>query len=126
MIREHTIFTNADNSGAKLIKCVKIIKDKKGKTNLANFVKVSLKEYTNKIKLKKRFIYNGMPSLIKDLVVRKDGLVVKAGRNRALLFSDSFKFLGTRCKGLVLKELKKNGFLFKSAPKIVKYHNIHI
>jgi ribosomal protein L14 len=126
MIRECTIFTNADNSGAKLLKCIKVTKDKKGKTNLGNFVKVSLKEYTNKIKLKKRFIYNAMPSLIKDLVTRKDGLIVKGGRSRALLFNDSFKFLGTRCKGLVLKELKKNTFLFKSAPKVVKYHNIHI
>jgi len=107
MVRERTVFTNADNSGAKLLKCVKVVKDKKGKTNLGNFIKVSLKDYTNKKKLKKRFIYNAMPSLIKDLVVRKDGLIVKGGRSRALLFSDSYKFLGTRCKGLVLKELKK-------------------
>jgi len=52
MVRERTVFTNADNSGAKLLKCVKVVKDKKGKTNLGNFIKVSLKDYTNKKKIK--------------------------------------------------------------------------
>ena len=126
MITESTRFINADNSGARIIKCLKVVKDKKGKTNIGNFIKVSLKKYVNKKKLKKRAIYNGMPTLIKNSISRKDGLIIKGGSNKALLFNDSFKFLGTRCKGLVLKELRSNTLLFKVAPKVVKYHNIII
>ena len=122
MISENTIFINADNSGARLIKCLKVIKDKKGKTNLGNFVKVSLKKYVNKKKLKKRSIYNGMPCFIRNACTRKDGLIVKGGSNKCLLFTEAYKFLGTRSKGLILKDIRSNSLLFKVAAKIVKYH----
>jgi ribosomal protein L14 len=126
MVLEGTIFHNADNSGSKMVKCVKIIKDKKGKTNIGNFVKISLKKYTDKKKLKKRGVYNGMPCLIKGGVIRKDGLIVKGGSNKCLLFNDSFKFLGSRSKGLIFKELRNNSLLFKVASKVVKYHTNQI
>jgi len=122
MIVESMLFTNADNSGSRLIKCVKIVKDKKGKTNLGNFVKVSLKKYVDKKKLKKRTIYNGMPCFIRDKIYRSDGLIISGGNNKCLLFTESFKFLGTRGKGLMFKELKNNSLLFKVATKIIKYH----
>lgn len=123
MILESMVFVNADNSGSRLIKCLKIIKDKKGKSNLGAFVKVSLKKYTDKKKLKKRYIYNGMPCFLKAKIVRKDGLVVQGGVNKCLLFSDSYKFLGTRSKGIIFKEIRSNVMLFKVAPKVVKYHS---
>jgi len=126
MILEGTLFNNADNSGSRVVKCIKIIKDKKGKTNLGNFVKVSLKKYVDKKKLKKRNIYNGMPCLLKGNIVRKDGSVIKGGKNKCLLFNDSYKFLGTRSKGLMFKELKNNPLLFKVAVKVVKYHTNQI
>jgi len=124
MIIEGMRFINADNSGAKIIKCLKVVRDKKGKTNLGNFIRVSLKRSVYKKKLKKRGIFNSMPNFVKAKITRKDGTVISGGSNKALLFSDSYKFLGTRCKGLVLKELRRNTLLFKIAPKAVKYHNI--
>jgi ribosomal protein L14 len=125
MISEGTLFINADNSGAKTIKCVKVTKYK-GKTNLGSFVKASLKKYTDKKKLKKRGIYNGMPCLLKNKKTRRDGLIVQGGTNKCLLFNESYKFLGTRSKGLMLKELRLNPVLFKAASKIIKYHTNQI
>jgi ribosomal protein L14 len=122
MITESMVFINADNSGSRLIKCVKIIKDKKGKTRLGNFIKVSLKKYVDKKKLKKRTIYNGMPCFIKSGIKRADGVFISGGSNKCLLFTDSFKFLGTRGKGLMFRELKNNSLLFKVATKVIKYH----
>jgi len=126
MVLEGTLFINADNSGARLIKCVKVVKDKKGKTNVGSFVKVSLKKYVDKKKLKKRNIYNGMPCLVRNKLTRKDGLIVSSGSNKCLLFNESYKFLGTRSKGLMLKELRLNPMLFKVAAKVIKYHTNQI
>jgi len=67
-----------------------------------------------------------MPTIIKNHIFRKDGLIFKGGSNRSLLFNESYKFLGTRCKGLVLRELRKNALLYKYALKIVKYHTLQI
>jgi ribosomal protein L14 len=126
MISEGTFFINADNSGAKIIKCVKINKSSRKRKVLSSFVKLSLRKFVNKIKLKKHTVYNGMPTIIKNHIFRKDGLIFKGGSNRSLLFNESYKFLGTRCKGLVLRELRKNALLYKYALKIVKYHTLQI
>jgi ribosomal protein L14 len=126
MIIEGTYFIHADNSGAKLVKCVKINKSFRKRKLLSSFIKVSLKNYVNKKKLQKHTVYNGMPTLIRNTVYRKDGSTIKSGSNRSLLFSESYKFLGTRCKGLVFRELRKNSMLFKNALKVVKYHTIQI
>jgi len=126
MITESTVFINADNSGARLIKCLKVVKDKKGKTNLGSFVKVSIKKSVDKKKLKKRQIYNGMPCFIRNRCSRKDGLIITGGSNKCLLFTESYKFLGTRSKGLILKEIRTNTLLFKVATKVVKYHTNQI
>jgi len=126
MINEGTFFINADNSGAKIIKCVKINKSSRKRKELSSFVKLSLRKFVNKNKLKKHTVYNGMPTIIKNFIFRKDGLIFKGGSNRCLLFNESYKFLGTRCKGLVLKELRKNALLYKHALKIVKYRTLQI
>jgi len=126
MISEGTFFINADNSGAKITKCVKINKSSRKRKELSSFVKLSLRKFVNKIKLKKHTVYNGMPTIIRNPIFRKDGLIFKGGSNRSLLFNESYKFLGTRCKGLVLRELRKNALLYKNALKIVKYHTLQI
>jgi large subunit ribosomal protein L14 len=126
MLKESMIFFSADNSGAKKIKCIKINKSKKGECKIGGFIKVSLKKYKNKDKLKKRSIYNGLPTLIKSKVIREDGSYIRFSKNRCLLFSESFKFLGTRLKGFILKELSFNPVAIKNAPKIVTYFDIMI
>jgi len=71
-------------------------------------------------------IYNGIATTIKARIYRKDGTNIRCGKNKSLLFTESYKFLGTRLKGLILKELRNNEILLKNAPKIIKYQNIHI
>jgi len=44
MIIESMKFINADNSGSKLLKCVKVLKSKNGRVNINNFIKVVLKK----------------------------------------------------------------------------------
>jgi len=126
MIIETMKFLSADNSGSKLLKCIKVQKSRTGTTSINNFVKVVLKAFTDRKKLKKRLIYNGIATVVKSYIYRKDGVTIRCGQNKSLLFTDSYKFLGTRSKGLILKELRNNEILIKNAPKIVKYHNIQI
>lgn len=123
MISEGTYFINADNSGAKVLKCVKINKSSRKRKEISSFIKVSLRYFSNKKKLKKHVVYNGMPTMLKSMIFRKDGVVLKGGSNKTLLFNEGYKFLGTRCKSLVFKELRKNALLYKNALKIVKYHS---
>ena len=124
MLNESMVFFSADNSGAKKIKCIKINKSKNGSAMFGGFIKVSLKKYKNKDKLKKRAIYNGLPTLVKSKIARQDGSYISFSKNRCLLFSESYKFLGTRLKGFILKELSDNQIAVKNAPKIVTYFDV--
>jgi len=124
MLMESMVFVSADNSGAKLLNCIKINNAKRSRGRLGIFVKVSLKKTKNKKKFKKRSIYNGIPVFIKNSIYRKDGCYIKGSSNKCLLFSDSFKFLATRSKGLIFKEIRNTVLIQKNTPKIVKYQNV--
>jgi large subunit ribosomal protein L14 len=127
MVHESMLFKSADNSGAKIIKCVKILGSSYiNKTLIGIFIKVVLKKLDLKKKLKKRKFYLGMPIVSKHYTKRLDGLKIACNKNKLLLFSDMFKFQGTRIYGYVLKELQHNLNLKLKSPKIIKYHNIQL
>ena len=119
----------SDNSGAKIAKCIKIIKKKKY-ISIGNIILVCLKKFFNRKKVKKRIIYIGLIVSIKYWVFRLDGTFIKFFSNNILLFNKQFKFIGTRIYGLIFKEVKINNLKEKKYKnyfhKIITYSSFMI
>ena len=71
-------------------------------------------------------MYLGLPIVTKSKVKRFDGLYVGSQTSRVLIFSDAYKFQGTRIYGYIFKELQLNLLLKLKVPKIIKYNNIQL
>jgi large subunit ribosomal protein L14 len=128
MIYSESKLAVADNSGAKYIKCIRILSPKNydvgtiGSILLARVVK---KNHSKKIK--KKVLYYGLIIMIKQQVSRYDGTTIKFSDNRVLLFSTAYKFLGSRVYGPLMKEIRlhlhKNKKEKQKYLKILSYSN---
>jgi large subunit ribosomal protein L14 len=112
-----------DNSGAKWAKCIYIkTKGKYLSATIGMLILITLKKFSNRKKVNKRFIYLGLIVGVSYWVSRMDGTFVKFFSNRLLLFNKQIKFLGSRIYGVVLKEIKVKSFGEKKNQKY--FHKI--
>jgi len=105
MISKGSTLKVMDNSGAKWSKCIKVVgKSLTGYTG--SLVLVTLSNFINRKKVKKRTIYLGLIVGVKSWVNRVDGSFFKFFSNKVLLFNRQYKYLGTRVYGAISKEVK--------------------
>ena len=107
MVFRGTYLTVADNSGAKIAKCLQVMQvGNKQIASAGNLILVSLKKIKIRKKVAKRLMYVGLVVGVKQWLKRNDGTLLRFFLNRMLLFNKQFKFLGTRIYGLIIKETK--------------------
>jgi large subunit ribosomal protein L14 len=105
MIYSETILNVADNSGAKTVKCLMVIKKPIG--FLGDVIKLTLRKFTASKKLIKGKKYFGLLISVNKSKRRINGYRLKFSQNRVLIFSENDKFTGTRVYGPSIRELKK-------------------
>ena len=127
MIKISTKLIVVDNSGAKLAKCIKLMGKQKIST-VGNLILVTLFKFTCSKKVKKRTIYLGLIVGISYWTTRIDGSYIKFFSNRLLVFNKSYKFLGTRVYGVILKEIRlksiKDKNYRKFFQKLISYSSL--
>lgn len=117
MLIKESVLKIIDNIGAKNAKCILILGSFKY-AKVGDLIMIVLRNYFNiKNKIKKKSIYLGIITNTKYWLKRLDGDKCKFNYNGILVFNFQLKFLGTRIKGLLSKELKKkfhryNGYRF--------------
>lgn len=94
----------ADNSGAKIAKCINV-RIRKAAT-LGDLIRVTVYKLNSKKKLQKKKLYNGIIISVKNKTRRFDDSFVQFSQNRVLLLSDMKKFLGSRIYGPICKEIR--------------------
>jgi len=104
MIHSETKLLVADNSGARLVKCIRILNKHVGL--LGDLIKVTLRRFSKLKKLIKGKKYTALLLNIKKPKYRKNGYRLSFSKNRILLFAENDKFLGTRVYGPSIRELK--------------------
>ena len=115
MIQQQTILKVIDNSGAKNVKCIKVLGGFKKKFSfLGEVVIVSVKNLRNKAKntskVKKGEIYKALIVRTKKKIVNKDGSSFFFSDNSVSLLNKQGKPLATRILGPVPKKFKKGKF----------------
>ena len=115
MIQHQTILKVADNSGAKTVKCIKVLGGfKKRYARLGDIVVVSVQQLRNKSKKTSKVLKGGV---FRALVVRtktqykkKDGSSFALNENSVTLINKQGNPIGTRILGPIPKILKKKKF----------------
>ena len=115
MIQQQTILKVSDNSGAKFVKCIKVLGGFKRKFAFTgDVIVVSVLKLRNKSKhnskVKKGEVYKALIIKTKAKQTRKDGSVLFFDNNSISLMNTQGKPLATRIIGPVPKKLKKGKY----------------
>ena len=116
MIQQQTNLKIADNSGAKIVKCIKVLGGFKRKiAYLGDVIVVSVQQLRNKSKItskvKKGDIYNALIIRTKKNQRKKDGSTIVFKENSVSLINKQGNPIATRIMGPIPKELKKTKFI---------------
>jgi len=121
MIQQESIIKVADNSGAKTVKCIKVLGGYKKKTaKLGDLIITSIQELRNKSKItskvKKGEIYKAFIIRTKKPFKKKDGSYISSMKttrhhNAVILINKKGNPIGTRITEPVPYKLKKKQFL---------------
>jgi large subunit ribosomal protein L14 len=116
MIQIQTLLKVADNSGGKLVRCLKILK-KGAKTRygkIGDVIVVSVQQIRSKNKLtskvKKGDVLHGVVVKTNSVLRRSVGLTISYSSNSVVLLNKQLKPLATRVLGVIPKELRNNKF----------------
>ena len=122
MIQAETKLTAADNSGAKILYCIKILGGSKRRyASVGDIIVVSVKEAIPNAKVKKGEILKAVVVRTKKEIRRPDGSYIRFDENSAVLINASREPIGTRIFGPVARELRAKRFMkiISLAPEVL-------
>lgn len=116
MIQEESKLKVADNSGAKIIQCIRVLGGyKKRYTRIGEIFTASVKEAVPHTAIKKGDVVRAILVRTKKEIRRKDGTYLRFGENACVIIDKEKKEpKGTRIFGPIAREVRRKGF-FKIA-----------
>ena len=112
MIQTESQLLVADNSGAKLIQCIKVIGGSKRRyARIGDIIIVSIKDAMPRSKVKKGEVQRAIIVRTKKPLIRGDGTSIKFDSNSAVLLDKQNEPIGTRIFGPVTRELRKKNMM---------------
>ena len=110
MIQVQTELQVADNTGARIVECIKVLGGSKRRyASIGDIIVVAVKEAIPDGKVKKGTVHKAIVVRTKYSVSRNDGSKVKFDNNAAVLVDDGGEPIGTRIFGPVTRELRAKG-----------------
>jgi large subunit ribosomal protein L14 len=122
MIQVQTKLNVADNSGAKVIQCIKVLGGSWRKYGyVGDVIVASVKDAMPGGNIKKGAVVMAIIVRSKKEKRRDDGTYIKFDDNAAVVINKSLEPLGTRVFGPVARELRQKGFLkiISLAPEVL-------
>ena len=112
MIQAHSYLDVADNSGAKLVQCIKVLGGSRRRyAGLGDIIVVSIKEALPNSKVKKGTTARAVVVRTKREHRRPDGSYIKFDTNSAVMLTPQKEPVGTRIFGPVARELRRKKFM---------------
>jgi large subunit ribosomal protein L14 len=110
MVQQNTILKVSDNSGAKTVKCIKVLGGFKKKiAKVGDIIVVSIQQIRKKInvKVKKKEVYQALLVRTKVPYNKKNGFKDLFFENSVILINKQGNPIGTRILGPLSRTLKK-------------------
>lgn len=122
MIQERSILKVADNSGAKIVRCFRVLGGSKRRyAGIGDIIVTSVQSAEPRKTVKKKDVVKVLVVRTKNAIRRKDGSYVRFDENAVVLVDAKLEPIATRIFGPLPRELKEKGFekLMTMAEEIV-------
>jgi large subunit ribosomal protein L14 len=122
MIQTKSFLDVADNSGAKLVQCIKVLGGSRRRyASIGDVIIVSVKEALAGTKVKKGETARAVIVRTRREQSRSDGSYIKFDENSAVLINKDNEPIGTRIFGPVARELRGKKFMkiISLAPEVL-------
>jgi large subunit ribosomal protein L14 len=112
MIRMQTKLVATDNSGAKSVRCIKVLGGSKHMiTGVGDVIIVSVTSVIPGSKVKKGQVARGVIVRTRSKITRPDGSSIVFGDNAIVLVDKDGEPIATRVFGPIAREIRHKGFL---------------
>lgn len=122
MIQQESELEVADNSGAKRVKCFKVLGGSRRRyAHVGDIIVCSVKDATPESAVKKGDVVKAVIVRTKSYIRRKDGSKLRFDTNSCVLIDDKNNPRGTRVFGPVAREVRERDFLkiASLAPEVI-------
>lgn len=122
MIQPQTILKVIDNSGAKVIRCFRVLGGTRRRyAEIGDFIVASVQIAEPRREVKKKAVVKAMVVRQKKAFRRKDGSYIRFNENAAVLINEKKEPLGNRIFGPIPREIKEKGYgkIAGLAPELV-------
>ena len=122
MIQQETTLRVADNSGAKVVSCIRILGGTRRRyAGIGDLIVVAVKEALPDSKVKKGDVAKAVIVRTKKELPRPDGSLIRFDENAAVLVNQYGEPIGTRIFGPVARELRAKKYMkiISLAPEVL-------
>lgn len=122
MIQQETELEVADNSGAKRVKCFKVLGGSRRRyAGIGDIIVCSVRDATPDGSVKKGDVVKAVIVRTRNYIRRKDGTKLRFDTNSCVLIDDKNNPRGTRVFGPVAREVRERDFLkiASLAPEVI-------
>ncbi|HIC96278.1 TPA: 50S ribosomal protein L14 [Candidatus Bipolaricaulota bacterium] len=112
MIQQRTILKVADNSGAREVRCITVLRRGRARGGrIGDIIVGSIQKRLPTSELEKGKVVKGVIVRSREWLRRDDGSYIRFDDNAIVLVNDQLEPLGTRVFGPVARELRAKGML---------------
>ncbi|TBH20906.1 50S ribosomal protein L14 [Thermus thermamylovorans] len=112
MIQPQTYLEVADNTGARKIMCIRVLKGSNAKyATVGDVIVASVKEAIPRGAVKEGDVVKAVVVRTRKEVKRPDGSAIRFDDNAAVIINNQLEPRGTRVFGPVARELREKGFM---------------
>lgn len=122
MIQVESLLHVADNSGAKLVKCIKVLGTSRPRyARIGDVIKVAVKSSAPHGMVKKGEVHDAVVVRQKKEMRRPDGSYVRFSQNACVILEKGKEPKGTRIFGPIGREVKNEGYnkIASLAPEVL-------
>lgn len=118
MIQDYTRLRAADNSGARELLCMRVLKGSNAKyAEVGDIIVAAVKSATPGAQVKKGDVVKAVVVRTKNMIRRPDGSTLRFDENAAVVLNNNLAPRGTRVFGPIARELRDSKF--EGAMKII-------
>ena len=121
MIREETDLMVADNTGAKRVRCFRVLGQRKRFAHVGDIIKVAVKEAQPGGLVKSGEVCTALIVRTKHVIRRADGSSLRFDNNAVVLVDEKRNPIGSRILGPVARELREKNYMkiISLAPEVL-------
>lgn len=121
MIQPESLLNVADNSGAKMLLCIRVLGSNRRYGYVGDVIIGTVKEATPNSSVRRSDVVRAVLARTKFPIRREDGSRLKFDDNAVILINKDSNPRGTRIFGPIARELKDKGFtkIVSLAPEVI-------